>query len=56
MAGFVFPSVDEQLSGYFGKDGIAAAASESLGLVFKKPGAWNVDQKIAKVITGEYLN
>jgi hypothetical protein len=23
--------------------------------VFQKPGAWNVDEKIAKVITGEYL-
>ncbi len=56
MAGFVFPTAAEQKSGYFGKDGIAASASESLGLVFKKAGAWNVDQKIAKVMTGEYLN
>ena len=32
-----------------------AAAAESLGLVFKKPGAWNVDQKIAKVMTGEFI-
>ena len=56
MSGFVFPTAAEQQSGYFGKDGIAAAAAESLGLVFKKPGAWNVDQKIAKVMTGEYLN
>lgn len=56
MAGFVFPTAAEQQSGYFGADGIAAAAAESLGLVFKKPGAWNVDQKIAKVMTGEYLN
>jgi taurine transport system substrate-binding protein len=56
MAGFVFPSVAEQQSDYFGKDGIAAAAAESLGLVFKKAGAWNVDQKIAKVMTGEFLN
>ena len=56
MAGFVFPSIEDQVSGYFGKDGIAAAAAESLGLVFKKPGAWNVDEKIAKVMTGEFLN
>ena len=55
MAGFIFPSIAEQQSGYFGKDGIAVSAAESLGLVFKKPGSWNVDEKIAKVITGEYL-
>jgi len=55
MAGFVFPSITEQQSGYFGPDGIAVSAAESLGLVFKKPGAWNVDEKVAKVITGEYL-
>ncbi len=55
MAGFIFPTIAEQQSGYFGKDGIAVSAAESLGLVFKKPGAWNVDEKIAKVITGEYL-
>ena len=55
MAGFIFPTIAEQQSGYFGKDGIAVSAAESLGLVFKKPGSWNVDEKIAKVITGEYL-
>ena len=56
MAGFIFPTIAEQQSGYFGKDGIAVSAAESLGLVFKKPGSWNVDEKIAKVITGEYLD
>jgi taurine transport system substrate-binding protein len=55
MAGFIFPTIAEQQSGYFGKDGIAVSAAESLGLVFKKPGAWNVDEKISKVITGEFL-
>jgi taurine transport system substrate-binding protein len=55
MAGFIFPTIAEQQSGYFGKDGIAVSAAESLGLVFKKPGAWNVNEKIAKVITGEFL-
>ena len=55
MAGFIFPTIAEQQSGYFGKEGIAVSAAESLGLVFKKAGAWNVDEKIAKVITGEYL-
>ena len=55
MAGFIFPTISEQQSVYFGEDGIAVSAAESLGLVFKKPGAWNVDEKIAKVITGEFL-
>ena len=55
MAGFVFPTADDQLSNFFGKDGTAAAAAESLGLVFNKPGAWNVDDKIKKVITGEFI-
>ena len=55
MAGFIFPTIAEQQSDYFGKDGVAVSAAESLGLVFKKPGAWNVDEKIAKVITGEFL-
>lgn len=55
MAGFSFPTPDEQQRDYFGKDGIAAAAAESLGLVFKKSGAWNVDEKIKRVITGEFL-
>ena len=55
MADFSFPTTAEQKKAYFGKDGIAAAAAESLGLVFKKPGAWNVDQKIKRVITGEFL-
>lgn len=56
MNGFVFPSIADQKATYFGSDGIAVSAAESLGLVFKKPGAWNVDDKIAKVITGEYLD
>lgn len=56
MAGFVFPTIADQKSTYFGSDGIAVSAAESLGLVFKKPGAWNVDDKIANVITGEYLD
>ncbi|HCH99458.1 MAG TPA: taurine ABC transporter substrate-binding protein [Alphaproteobacteria bacterium] len=55
MSGFIFPTAEEQLSTYFGKDGIAASAAESLGLVFNKPGAWNVDDKIKKVITGEFI-
>ena len=55
MSGFTFPTPEEQTNGFFGKDGIAASAAESLGLVFKKPGAWNVDEKIKKVMTGEFI-
>jgi len=51
-----FPNSGEQKEQFFGSDGVAVAAAESLGLVFKKAGAWNVDQKIGKVITGEYLD
>ena len=56
MDTFIFLSPEEQKAKYFGSDGVAVSAAESLGLMFKKPGAWNVDQKIAKVITGEYLD
>jgi len=55
MADFVFPSASEQRATYFNKDGLAASGAESIGLVFKKPGAWNVDDKIKRVITGEFL-
>ena len=55
MAGFTFPTAKDQTGHFFGKDGIAASAAESLGLVFKKPGAWNVDEKIKAVMTGEFL-
>ena len=34
MAGFMFPTADEQKADYCGADGIAAAAAASLGLVF----------------------
>ena len=56
MAGFIFPTAAEQKEQFFGPNGVAVSAAESLGLVFKKPGAWNIDQKISKVITGEYLD
>ena len=36
MAGFMFPTADEQKSDYCGADGIAAAAAASLGLVFSE--------------------
>ena len=56
MDTFIFLSPEEQKAKYFGSEGVAVSAAESLGLMFKKPGAWNVDKKIAKVITGEYLD
>jgi taurine transport system substrate-binding protein len=56
MSGFIFPTAADQKAQFFGSDGVAVAAAESLGLVFKKAGAWNVDKKISKVITGEYLD
>ena len=36
MSGFVFPTAEEQLATYFGNDGIAGQAAESLGVVFEK--------------------
>ncbi|MDG1029354.1 MAG: ABC transporter substrate-binding protein [Alphaproteobacteria bacterium] len=53
MAGFIFPTAAEQLSDYFGKSGIAAAASESLGVVFAP--ASNMKGSLAKTIDGSFL-
>jgi taurine transport system substrate-binding protein len=52
MAGFVFPTAHDQMMDYFGKDGIAASAAASLGLVFSgsSDGA-----SIAKTIDGSFL-
>ena len=52
MSGFIFPSSADQAAKYFGKDGIAASASASLGLVFSgdSDGA-----SIAKTIDGSFL-
>ena len=55
MASFEFPSAADQLAKYFSKDGLAASGAESIGLTFKKAGAWNVDEKIKRVLTGEFL-
>jgi len=55
MADFIFPTVDEQASDYFGKDGMAASAAESLGLVFSKTNASNYKGSIDKTIDGSYL-
>ena len=55
MAGFMFPSVDEQLSDYFGNNGIAGAASESLGAVFVKTNVKGITGSLVSVIDGSYL-
>jgi len=56
MAGFVFPTVEQQKSDYFGDNGIAGAAAESLGAVFTKTNISNYSGSLAKTIDGSYLN
>ena len=55
MAGFMFPSVDEQVSDYFGNNGTAAAAAESLGAVFVKTNVKGITGSLVSVIDGSYL-
>jgi len=55
MAGFVFPTVEEQQSTYFGSAGVAAAAAESLGAVFVKTNISNYKGAVAATIDGSYL-
>jgi len=45
----------EQIAEYFGNDGIAGSASESLGLVFKKSNVSNLTGSLTKTIDGSYL-
>jgi taurine transport system substrate-binding protein len=52
MAAFIFPSAEEQREKYFGKEGTAALAAASLGLVFKGD---SDGKKIAKTIDGSFL-
>lgn len=52
MADFIFPTSKEQLEEYFGKDGIAAAAASSLGVVFSDT---SDGTSIAKTIDGSFL-
>ena len=52
MSGFTFPTPAEQASGYFGADGIAAAAAASLGLVFSDD---SDGAAIAKTLDGSFL-
>jgi taurine transport system substrate-binding protein len=55
MAGFVFPTVEEQQTTYFGEGGVAAAAAESLGAVFVKTNISNYKGSLAATIDGSYL-
>ena len=55
MAGFIFPTAADQIADYFGNDGIAGSASESLGLVFKKSNVSNLSGSLSKTIDGSYL-
>ncbi len=52
LNGMSFPSASEQLEGYFGKDGTAASAAASLGLVFSDDSDGSA---IAKTIDGSFL-
>ena len=55
MAGFVFPTIEEQVEQYFGNDGNAAAAAESLGAVFVKTNISNYAGSVGKAIDGSFL-
>ena len=55
MAGFVFPTAEEQLATYFGNDGIAGQAAESLGVVFEKTNISNYSGSLDAVIDGSFM-
>ena len=55
MAGFLFPTAAEQAADYFGNDGIAAAAAESLGAVFVKTNIKNYKGSVGAAIDGSFL-
>ena len=55
MAGFVFPTAEEQLASYFGDGGIAGQAAESLGVVFKKSNISNYSGSLEAVIDGSFM-
>ncbi|MGB0843225.1 MAG: ABC transporter substrate-binding protein [Alphaproteobacteria bacterium] len=52
MSGFIFPTADQQMSDYFGADGIAASAAASLGVVFSDD---SDGTSIAKTLDGSFL-
>jgi len=55
MSGFVFPSIEEQKSLYFGNSGVAAAAAESLGAVFVKTNIANYKGSVSATIDSSFL-
>ncbi len=55
IGAFQFPTVEEQQNDYFGNDGIAAAAAESLGATFSKSNISNYKGSLSRVIDGSYL-
>lgn len=55
MAGFVFPTAEEQLANYFGDDGIAGQAAASLGVVFEKTNTSNYSGSLEAVIDGSFM-
>ena len=55
MAGFIFPTVEQQLSDYFGNSGTAVAAAESLGSVFVKTNVSNISGAVSQTIDGSFL-
>ncbi len=54
ITSFYFPSAKEQARDYFGENGEAAIAAESLGLVFSGENA-SYDGSLSEVIDGSYL-
>ena len=56
LAGFTFPSIAEQKSIYFGNDGLAAAAAESLGAVFVKTNIANYKGSVSRAIDSSFLD
>jgi len=56
MSGFIFPTVEDQKTQYFGDGGVASAAAESLGAVFTKTNISNYSGSLARTIDGSYLN
>ncbi|MGC6531015.1 MAG: ABC transporter substrate-binding protein [Candidatus Puniceispirillaceae bacterium] len=55
MAGFMFPSAAEQAADYFGNNGIAASAAESLGQTFVKINVKGVTGSLSSTIDGSFL-
>ena len=57
MSGFIFPTAAEQKeASSLVLTVLRLRLPSHLVWSLRKPGAWNVDQKISKVITGEYLD